>query len=103
MPAAGYVRNWLAVLAKASFDRLGQSGLTDSVIQPLLAKYPSLGMQVRRKRRPAYDAQRRTNGVSRAGFNHHHRQRTKPISWFTFDCGRSGSKDGIELASAVGI
>jgi hypothetical protein len=103
MPAAGYRGNRLAVPAKASFDRLGEGGLTDSLIQPLLPEEPSLGMQVRRKGWPIYDPKRGTSGPSRAGFDHHHRQRTKRIGGFALNGRGSGPKNGIGLARAVGV
>jgi len=103
MPAAGYRGNWLPVLAKAGFDRLCQSARTDSIIQPLLPEEPSLGMQMGWKRWPAYDPKHGMSGPSRAGFDHHHRQRPKRIGGFALNSRGSGPKNRIELARAVWV
>jgi len=58
MPAAGDLGNWLAVPVETGFDRLGQGGLTDSLLQPFPLEAPSLRMQLSWKRRSAYDAER---------------------------------------------
>ena len=93
----------MKLLAKAGFDRLCQGGLTDSLVQPLLPEEPSLGMQVRRKRWPIYNAKRGASGPSRAGFDHHHRQRTKRIGGFTLNRRGGGPKNGVELPGTVGV
>jgi len=103
MPAAGYRRNRLSVLAKAGLDGLGEGGLTDSLVKPLLPEETSLGMQMGWKRWPAYDPKHGTSGLSRAGFDHHHRQRTKRIGGFALNGRGSGPKNRIELARAVWV
>jgi hypothetical protein len=60
-------------------------------------------MQVRWECGPPYDAQRRTSGPVRAGFDHHHRQRPKRIGGFALDGCGGAPKDSVELASAVWV
>jgi hypothetical protein len=103
MPGAGYRGNRLAVLSKAGFDRLCQSGRSDSLIQPLLPEETSLGVQMGWKRRPTYDPQHGTSGPSRAGFDHHHRKWPKRIGGFALNGPGSGPKNCIELARAVWV